>query len=50
MRESEFQIMLGKCDGIVTLHGTFMDAQNLYFVFPICPYGNLDDLIKHFGK
>ena len=35
---------------IIKLEMTFMDSENLYFVFEHCQYGTLSNLIKQSGK
>jgi serine/threonine protein kinase len=50
MREKD---MLKKLVGkpfIIKLQQTFMDQENLYFVFDHCQYGTLSDLITNSGK
>jgi len=36
--------------GVVSLHYTFQDSHNLYFVLELCPFGNLFSLISKLQK
>ena len=50
MREKDLLKLLTKRPFIINLQQTFMDRDNLYFVFDHCKYGTLSNLITQSGK
>ena len=46
MREKNYLLQLKEHPFVITLHQTFMDEDNLYFVFENCGYGDLSKMIK----
>ena len=50
MREKQILTQLTGVPGVVQIKQTFMDTNNLYFVFEHLPWGTLADLIKAEGK
>jgi len=50
MREKEMLKLLSGKPFIIKMQMTFMDRENLYFVFDHCQYGTLSNLITLQGK
>ena len=50
MREKEMLKQLKGKPFIVSMEQTFMDKENLYFVFEHCKYGTLSKLITESGR
>lgn len=49
IKEKEIHQRL-KSPGVLPLHCTFTDSDNVYFVFEHCPHGNLIQLMQRFAK
>ena len=47
-RERDIGYELSEHSNIVKYFGSFQDEDSLYFLLEYCPYGSLQDLIKHF--
>ena len=50
MREKDMLKLLSNRPFIINLQMTFMDRENLYFVFDHCKYGTLSDMITQKSK